>query len=217
VKSEAERVSREMQSAATWLREDNYKQADRAFKDVVKHAHGDGLGMLEAEAHRTMAMYEPDYKNCVKHLQAAENALKEGHSISKSDQNAELASIMSLRVIRAAQEKQLDTAQVSAQTLKAMADDNRSQAVQLAWHVALGAVLVAQEKYVEAITHLQEDPESPMALQLLWQAYQQIGAHAEADRVAGRLSAFNAPTVEQALVVPGFRASLVSQAEQGER
>ena len=164
-----------------------------------------------------MAMYEPDYKTCLKHLQAAETTLHEGHSISKSDQSAELARIVSLRVIRAAQDGQLDTAQVGTQSLEAMAQSDRSQAVQVAWHSAAGAVLVAQQKYVDAVIHLQEDPESPLAMRLLWQAYQHIGAHADAEGVAARLSAFNAPTVEQALVVPSFRASLVSQAEQGAR
>ena len=214
VKSEAERVSREMQSATTWLRENNYKQADRAFKEVARHAHLDGLGVPEAEAHRLMGMYEPDYKLSLKHLQAAEGALHEGHSISKSDHEAELARILCLRVSRAAQAGMADSAQAGVQALEAMAQNNRSQVIQLAWHLAEGALLVSQQKYVEAVSHLEEDSESPLALQLLWQAYQQMGAHADAGSVAALLAALNDPTVEQALVVPAFRASLVSQAEQ---
>lgn len=217
VKSEAERVSREMQSAATWLRENNFKQADRAFKDVARHAHVDGLGVPEAEAHRLMGMYEPDYKLSLKHLQAAESALHEGHSISKSDRDAELARIWCLRVSRGAQAGMLDSAQAGLQPLEAMAQNNRGQFIQLSWHLAVGALLVSQQKYVEAVSHLEEDSESPLALQLLWQAYRQIGAHADAEGVAARLAALNVPTAEQALVVPAFRASLVSQAEQGPR
>ena len=213
VKSEAERVSREMQSAATWLRENNYKQADHAYKEVARHAHADGLGVLEAEAYRLMAMYEPDYKISLKHLQTAENALREGHTISKSDRDAELARILSLRVIRAAQAGPSDAAQVALQRLEAMAQSERNQVIQLSWHTAEGAMLIMQEKYVEAIGQLREDPENPFALELQWQADQHVGAHAEAELVAEQLNVLNVPTAEQAVVVAAFRASLVSQAE----
>jgi hypothetical protein len=51
-------------------------------------------------------------------------------------------------------------------------------------------------------------------MRLLWKAYAGTGASAEASAVAAKLSALNVPTVEQALVVPQFRASLLSQAGQ---
>ncbi|HET7441727.1 MAG TPA: tetratricopeptide repeat protein [Terriglobales bacterium] len=213
VKNEAERVGRELQSAATWLRENNYRQADHAYKEAAHHAHLDGLAVLEAEADRLMAMYESDYKISLKHLQAAESALHEGHTLSKAARDAELARVLCVRVSRAAQAGQSDAAQAALQSLEAMAQNERSQIVQLSWHTAEGAVLLAQEKYVEAITQLREDPENPFALQWQWQAYQHMGAHAEAELIAEQLNVLNVPTAEQALVVPAFRASLVSQAE----
>src|SRR5207247_7867265 len=74
---ESERVDYELQLATTWIRENNRKQAERSLRDVVKHAHSAGLALLEAEAQRTLALYEPDYKSAVKHLDAATSALQE--------------------------------------------------------------------------------------------------------------------------------------------
>jgi hypothetical protein len=51
-------------------------------------------------------------------------------------------------------------------------------------------------------------------MRLLWKAYSGTGATADAQGIASKLAALNVPTVEQALVVPQFRASLVSQARQ---
>jgi len=51
-------------------------------------------------------------------------------------------------------------------------------------------------------------------MQLLWRAYTRTGATSEAQAIASKLAALNLPTVEQALVVPQFRVSLVSRAGQ---
>ena len=217
VKTEAERVDREMQSAATWVRENNYKQADHALREVARHAHGDGLAVAEAKAHRLMAMYEPDFRTVVKHLQAAENALNDGHPISKNDHDAELARILYLRARRSGQAHVTELAKASVEQLEAMARASRSQVIQLSYHAAAGALLMAEEKYAEAIPHLEEDSENPFALQMLWQACQQTGVQFEAEKVAKRLATLNVPTVEQALIVPAFRASLLSQVEQAPR
>lgn len=92
-----------------------------------------------------------------------------------------------------------------------MAQDSRSQVVQLAYHAAQGAVLLEKSSYADAISHLQEDPQDPLALRLLWRAYSNSGNSGQADATAAKLMAMNVPTAEQALVVPQFRAKLVSQ------
>jgi hypothetical protein len=44
--------------------------------------------------------------------------------------------------------------------------------------------------------------------------YGSTGAKDQAEALAARLSGLNMPTIEQALVVPQFRANLLSQAQQ---
>jgi tetratricopeptide (TPR) repeat protein len=212
--SESEKVDYELQSAATWIRENNRKQAEHALRDVVKHAHRAGLAVLEAEAQRTLALYEPDYKAAIKHLDAGNEALQEHRSTSRSDRGDELARLLRVRATRAAEAPATAAAQDVVKQLETMAQTSRSRVVQLSYHAAAGAVLAAQGNDAEAIPHLEEDSADPLSMRLLWQAYGHTGASARAEALAARLAVLNVPTIEQALVVPQFRASLISQEHQ---
>ena len=108
----------------------------------------------------------------------------------------------------------MDSASSAVKQLESMAQKSRSQVIQLCYHAAVGAVLMAQEKYAEAIPHLEEDSANPLSMRLLWKAYVSTGAAVQARTLAAKLAATSVPTTEQALVVPQFRASLVSQAGQ---
>ena len=211
---ESEKVEYELQSALTWIRENNRKQAERALRDVVKHAHRAGLAVLESEAQRTLALYEPDYKAALKHLDAASEALQEHRSTSRSDQDDELARLLRVRASRAAEAQATAAAQDAVKQLEAMAQTSRSQVVQLSYHAAAGAMLAALGNYTEAIPHLEEDSADPLSMRILWQSYGHTGANSQAEALATKLAVFNVPTIEQALVVPQFRASLISQERQ---
>jgi tetratricopeptide (TPR) repeat protein len=212
--SNADKVQRELQSALTWIRQNNRKQAERALSDAARHAHNAGLGRLEAEAHLVLGMYEPNPKAAMKELQIAQDVLREEHEISTSDRDEEQARILRVRATRLAEMQDMDPASKAVQQLETMAGVSRSQAIQLCYQGAAGAVLAAQGKFTEAIPHLQEGATDPEAMRLLWQAYTRTGAASEAQAIASKLAALNLPTVEQALVVPQFRVSLVSQVGQ---
>jgi hypothetical protein len=108
----------------------------------------------------------------------------------------------------------MDSALNALQRLETMAGTIRSEVIGLCYHGAAGAVLVAQGKFDEAIPHLEEGPTDPESMRLLWRIYSNSGAASQAQAIAMKLSALNLPTVEQALIVPHFRVSLVSQAGQ---
>jgi outer membrane PBP1 activator LpoA protein len=212
--SESDRVEYELQSATTWIRENNRKQAERALKEVGRHAHAAGLAELEAESHRFLAMFEPDYKAALKQLQTAQMALDEGKDVSKSARGDEQARILSVRAFRAADASDMDSADSAVKVLEGMAQNSRSQVVQLCYHAAAGAALLAHGKPSDAIPHLEEDSSNPVSMRLLWKAYTSAGATAEANTVAAKLAGLNLPTLEQALVVPQFRSGLIMQAGQ---
>jgi tetratricopeptide (TPR) repeat protein len=214
VTSESDRVEYELQTALTWIRENNHKQVDKSLHEVAKHAHAVGLAKIEAEANRIMAMSAPDYKDATHHLKAAEHALDEGHPIAKSDREEERALVLKVAALRAAQNKSIETAAKVVAQLESMAGQSRSQVIQLAYHSAAGAVLAEQGKYADAIPHLEEDTENPESMLLLWKAYQQTGAQEDAKLLAARLAGMNEPTVEQALVVPQFRVMLADAQQQ---
>ena len=210
----SDKIQYELQLAATWIRENNRKQAEKALGDVAKHAHAAGLAFYDAEAQRILAMYEPDLKFAMKHLQLAQQVLQEPHELSASDRNDERARILRVRATRSAAAKDMQTAVEALNQLEAMAEKSRSQTIQLCYHGAVGAVLLAQGSAAEAIPHLEEDSNDPLSMHLLWRAYSSTGARAQAQALAAKLAALNVPTVEQALVVAQFRATAVSQAEQ---
>jgi tetratricopeptide (TPR) repeat protein len=212
--SQSDKIEYELQSAITWIRENNHKQAERAVGDVARHAHAAGLARLEAEAHRALAIYEPDHKTAMKQLQAAQTALDEHHELSRTDRDEEHARILRVHAMRSAEVQDMDAAALAVNQLESMTQNSRSQVIQLCYHAAAGAVLVAQAKYSEAIPHLEEDSADPLSMKLLWRAYGSAGQKESAQALAARLATLNVPTLEQALVVPQFRASLVSQGPQ---
>jgi len=208
---ETERVEYELQSALTWVRENNRRQAEHALKEVAKHAHKVGSARLEAEAHRVLAIYEPDFKESMKQLAAANTAIAD-HQSSVSDRDEELARLLQVQALRAAEAQSPDLADSGVKQLEKMADSNHNHEIQHCFHGAKGGVLVSQGKYAEAIPELEEDMEDPISMRLLWRAYSSSGATSQAQLMAEKLSNFNIPSFEQALVVPQFRASMVSQA-----
>ncbi len=209
--SQYDKIEFEVRAAITWIRENNRKPAEKGLNEAARHAHSAGLGRLEAECYRLLALYESDPKNSLKRLQEADTALAEKHGSSQSDREDEQALILKTRAMRAAAAEDFKLASESVDRLESMAENSRSQVVQLSYHGACGAVLEAQGKHAEAITHLQEDSDDPISMRLLWNAYNNLGDTTNARALAEKLSSLNVPTEEQALVVPQFRANLVSQ------
>src|SRR5581483_11968177 len=212
--SQNDKITYELQSAVTWIRENNHKQSEKALAEVAKHAHAAGLAMLEAEAQRVLGMYEPEYPAALKHLQMAQQVLQEPHELSELNRNEEQARILRIRATRAAEAKDMQNAVENLNQLETMAGKSRSQAIQLCYQGAAGAVLMAQGTPADAIAHLEEDSRDPFSMRLLWEAYNSTGAHAQAQAMAAKLAALNVATAEQALVVPQFRTIMLSQAGQ---
>ena len=209
-----DKVSYELQAAVTWIREGNRKQAERSLIEVARHAHAADLARVEAEAHRVLAMYDPDPKAALAQLREADAALDEKHLISDNDRDSERARILQVRALRLAEEQDFKSAADAVDRLETMAGNSRSLVIQLCYQGAVGAVLEAQGKHAEAIAYLEEDSDDPLSMKSLWRAYSDSGKASQAELLATRLSSLNVPSAEQALVVPQFRASLLSEAGQ---
>jgi hypothetical protein len=190
-----------MQSAMTYVRERKYQEADTAFAAVAAEAHSLGLEFHEAEIHRMMAQYQPDPLTALKHLQQAESVLAHGTKVPKSDHDEEQARVLRWRVVRAGEAGDTATAAQALQQLQTMAQTGNSHAIHHAYEAALGASLMQQGKYAEAISHLQEDHGNAFSMKLLTEAFTRTGAMAEADAESKTLANLNTPTIDQAVVV----------------
>jgi len=204
--NEASRIGYALQSAMTWVRENKLEEADKAFQAVAEKSHAEGLGLLEARAHRLMAMYQEQDVAALNHLESAEEALEHRENISQSDREEERSRILRLRVARALHGGNKKEADHNLHQLQTMAKGSRSTVIQQSYHAAEGAMLVAQEKFSEAIANLQEDNNDPYSLELLSRAYQEAGSRDDVHTVQSKLRAINTPTMEQVLVVIPARA-----------
>ncbi len=205
--TEADRLSYGLQSATTWARESNFAEADKAFAAVAEKAHAASFDLIEAQAHRMMSLYQTDDAEALKHLASAEEALNHpSSSISQSDRQDERARILRYRAVRADHAGNHELAAQTLQQLETMAGSTRSAVVQSSYHGAAGTLLMSQQKTPEAIAHLEEDEDNPYSLELLSRAYSITGASEKRHEVEVKLRASNAPTMEQALVVPAVRS-----------
>ena len=204
--NEADRIDYMMQKATTWVREANPAEADKAFTETAQRAHELGLDLQEAQAYQRMAEYQSDDAAALQQLDAAEEALGHRQYISPLDRDEEMSRILRYRTIRAAHSGNQELAQKSLRVLETMAATSRNLVIQSSYHGAAGALLIAQEKWQDAIAHLEEDSDDPFSMQLLSRAYYEAGASDKMHAVEERLRGTNVPTIEQALVVPAVRS-----------
>jgi pentatricopeptide repeat protein len=205
VNDKVEAIRWSLLAAITYVREGDLAAADTAFRDVAKQAHENGLGNVEAEAYRDMALYQTKSLAAGAALNQAEAAMGHNHRTPQSLRDAELASIMRTRVERALQDGDLKLAVKSLKPLEALSAGTIDGGIHLLYESAAGALALSEKKYDVAISHLSDNDADPLSLLHLVQAYERSGRSTEAQAVATRLTSLNVPTIEQAVIVPGFR------------
>jgi tetratricopeptide (TPR) repeat protein len=199
-----DRLQCRLQYPITYVRERNYAEADRTFLELASWARTSKQPLIEVQAQRMMAEYQPDNVTALKYLADAETLLLKA-PISAADRDEERARILRWRVLRALADQQQGVAGAALTQLEALSNANPSDVIQHAWHAAAGAFLVAAQRYEDAIAHLEEDTGDPLSLQLLAQCHAALGNTQKAQETRKQLSTLYIPTLEQALVAPEMR------------
>ena len=193
-------------AAMTYVRDQQYEAANKAFLEAGEKAHAMKQWIWEARAYRIMAMYEPDKTAATRDLQQAETILAARRDVvSQTDLDEEAARILRVRVERAVAAEDLSAAQTAVTRLEEMANGG-TVALERTWHGAAGTLLVAQQKYTDAITQLEEDFANPMSMKLLVTAYEKSGDKQQAKSLRKKLNDWRIPSIEEALIVPAFRS-----------
>ncbi len=204
--SPVQKVQWSLQSAATYVRDGDLAAADKAFSATADQAHTLDFANLEAEAYRSMSMYQKESKASLGLLAKAEAVLHEEHKVPQSVLNQELAVVLRTRVERAVADGNKDMAAATLKQLEDLAGANAADGtIDIALHGASGAVAMMQGKYADAVNYFEEDNSNAISMRSLITAYQKNGQEGNALRLSARLAAFNVPVIEQALVVPEFR------------
>jgi tetratricopeptide (TPR) repeat protein len=220
VASPVQKVVWSLQVAATYVREGDLAAADKAFTAVAEQAHAKDFANLEAEAYRSMSLYQLEGAASLALLVKAEAALHEAHKVPQSLLNQELATVLRTRVERALvannqADNNADLAAAALKQLQTLADANDADGIIAgAFHGASGTMALTQGKFAEAVNHLEEDDSNAISMRALVAAYNKNGQQGNATRLAAKLAAFNMPLIEQAVVVPEFRKQRAAMASK---
>jgi pantothenate synthetase len=117
-----------------------------------------------------------------------------------------MSRIWRIRAVRAAHSGNQTLAEQTVKELEAAASSSRNRVIQASYQGAAGTLLMDQKKYEEAITHLEEDQDNPLSMELLVQAYYHTSQPEKLHDIEVKLRGTNVPTMEQALVVPAARS-----------
>jgi len=209
----ATKLNYRMLWAMTYYRENQAETARKNFTELAAQARGADLAIQEAEAHRTMALFNTDSAAALTDVDAAEGTLSEKHVLGPEERDTELATIEQTRAFIAARANRMDAAEKALDTLKTLASASRNNLIQISYHSGNGAVLFLQGKYSDAISELQYDTRNPLSLALLVDVQTKSGAIAEAHDTLVALAAINDERVETAVAVPWARAALKTSAD----
>ncbi|MFZ0731412.1 MAG: tetratricopeptide repeat protein [Candidatus Sulfotelmatobacter sp.] len=204
--NEADRLTYSMQKAMTYVREGNSAEADKEYVEIAQTSHAKAQGLQEAQAYRHLAEYQTDDNASLKNLKLAEEALHHQSTISPIDRDEEMSRILRNRAVRAARSGNHGLAEKSLQELEALANGSHNRVIQSSYEGAAGTLLMDQQKYDDAIAHLEEDQDNPFTLELLVQAYYQTSQSDKLHETEEKLRGTNVPTMEQALIVPAARS-----------
>jgi tetratricopeptide (TPR) repeat protein len=192
-------------SAMTYLRDQKYDEADKAYREAAESAHAMGQWVWEARAYRIMAMYQADHDTAAKELDQAESVLAANKdAVAQADLDEEGARILRVRVEHAVARKDYATAQKLLAELQKMASSG-SISIQRTYSGAAGTLLLAQKKYHDAAAQLEQDFMNPVSIRLLITADQKANAKASAEEWRVKLIDWKIPTVEEALVVSSYK------------
>jgi len=193
-------------SAMTWLREQKFEEADKAYREAAESAHAMGQWVWEARAYRIMAMYQHDHAVAAEDLNRADSILTEkSELVAESDLDEERARILRVRLEKAVAANDLAFAKRILGELEKMGASG-SISIQRTYSGAAGTLLLARKKYSEAAAQLEQDFVNPVSIKLLVIAYQKSGAKTPAEEWRKRLLDWKIPTVEEALVVPAYKS-----------
>ncbi len=101
VGSPVQKVLWSLQLAATYVREGDLAGADKAFNAVAEQAHAKDFANIEAEAYRSMSLYQLESAASLACWPRPKLLCKEDHKVPQSLLNQELATVLRTRVERA--------------------------------------------------------------------------------------------------------------------
>jgi len=200
-----QRLDIEIQSAITYAREGNGRQARLEFAPVLLEASKYQLRDYESLIHQNLALLAESPAAAIKQLNAADLALTQPGHVSGAKRTRLLSRSLELRAQLAAVSRKPATARYAVARLDKMFQTSHTNAVERAYHGANGALLAAQNKARAAIEELEQDPENAISMAKLAELQAASGNVAEAGETRALLRADYSTTLQDWQIAQRFR------------
>jgi len=194
--------------ALSYVREGMLGFADREYLELVAEAHAKRYTDLEAGFHEAMAMYQADDLTAMKHLDAAEAAIRDDADLAAVTRDEHMAVVRRWRGVRSLHYGNAPMAEVCLHVLEDRYERTDNEWIGTQMHALRGALLMEQKKPMAAIAELEQTGDDAFSLDLLARAKRETGDGAGADAVMRQLLGIHASTMESVLVVEPARIKL---------
>lgn len=198
--------------ALTYVREGNLAQADKEYSALAAEAKAAGFLDLAAQWHLTMARYQPDDDASLKHLAAAEEAVRSDENMAPAQRDELMAAIRRWRGVRSMHSGNTGMTEVCLRLLQDKWQETENEEIGSQYHALQGAWLANQKKYSEAAAEL-DDAGDVFSLALLAQVKLASGDAAGAAAARKQLLALHESTIEGVLVIEPARRTDGAQAK----
>ncbi|MGB6250907.1 MAG: tetratricopeptide repeat protein [Terriglobales bacterium] len=200
-----DKLNCQIQSAISYAREGNMKQARVELQAVLAEATKLQLNEYRSFIHLNLALLAESRPAAFQYLDQAEADLQAPGHVAGKARSRQLALTLRTRSRMAVEAGNLALARATVARLQKMFQANRSNAVERAYHGANGALLAAQSKAPAAIEELREDPEDAFSMAKLAELQAAAGDAVGAAETRARLKADYGTTLEDWLVVHGLK------------
>jgi tetratricopeptide (TPR) repeat protein len=194
--------------ALSYVREGMLGFADREYMELVAEAHANRYTDLEAGFHEAMAMYQADDLAAMKHLDAAEAAIRDDADLAAVTRDEHMAVIRRWRGVRSLHYGNAPMAEVCLHVLEDRYERTDNEWIGTQMHALRGALLMEQKKPLAAIAELEQTGDDAFSLNLLARAKRETGDGTGADAAMRQLLGIHASTMESVLVVEPARVKL---------
>jgi tetratricopeptide (TPR) repeat protein len=194
--------------ALSYVREGMLGFADREYMELVAEAHAKRYTDLEAGFHEAMAMYQADDLAAMKHLDAAEAAIRDDADLAAVTRDEHMAVIRRWRGARSLHYGNAPMAEVCLHVLEDRYERTDNEWIGTQMHALRGALLMEQKKPMAAIAELEQTGDDAFSLDLLARAKRETGDGTGADAAMRQLLGIHASTMESVLVVEPARVRL---------
>jgi predicted Zn-dependent protease len=191
--------------ALSYVRDNLYGFADREYAALAAEAKTQNYTDLEAGFHEAMALYQTDDLAAMKHLDAAEDALRKDVDLATVTRDEHMAVIRRWRGVRSLHAGNPAMADVCIRVMEQKYESTENEFIAGQLHALRGAWLVEQKKFTEAIAELEQTGDDAFSMELLARAKRESGDATGADAALRQLLAIHSSTMDAVLVVEPLR------------